>query len=58
MNPGPQKKQPKFFLKCKDEPMVELVKGMSKKTLAVRTIDCADRVLSYFVKNYPDDPCP
>ncbi len=58
MNPETKKKQPKFSLNCKDEPMEDLVKGTDKKTLAIWAIDCAERVLPYFEKNYPDDPRP
>ena len=58
MNPEPRKKQPKFSLNRKDEPMVELVKGTDKKTLTVWAIDCAERVLPYFEENYPEDPRP
>ena len=58
MNPEPRKKQPKFSLNRKDEPMAELMKGTDKKTLAVWAVDCAERVLPYFEENYPDDHRP
>ena len=58
MNPEPRKKQPKFSLNRKDEPMEELVKGTDKKTLAIWAFDCAERVLPYFEANYPEDKRP
>jgi hypothetical protein len=58
MRPEPRKKQPKFSLNRKDEPMEELVRETDKKTLAAWATDCAERVLPYFEENYPEDPRP
>ena len=58
MNPETKKKQPNFSLNRKDDALEELVKGTDKKTLAVWSIDCAERVLPYFEENYPDDSRP
>lgn len=38
--------------------MEELVIETDQKTLAVWAIDCAERVLPYFEKKFPDDPRP
>jgi hypothetical protein len=58
MNPEAKKKQPKFSLSRHDEPMEALMKATDKKTLAVWAIDCAERVLPYFEKNFPEDSRP
>jgi hypothetical protein len=42
----------------KDERIVELVKKTDKKILAVWAIDCAQRVLPFFEKKYPQDNRP
>jgi hypothetical protein len=42
----------------KDERIAELVKKADHKTLAIWTIDCAERVLPYFEKKYPEDNRP
>ena len=48
----------KFSLARKDEEMLGLVKNTDKKTLAIWAIDCAERVLPYFEKKYPEDHRP
>jgi hypothetical protein len=50
-------KKSKFILK-KDPATVELTKTADKKTLALWAIDCAERVMPYFEKNYPQDNRP
>jgi hypothetical protein len=42
----------------KDPRIVELVKKTDKKILAVWAIDCAERVLPFFEKQYPSDLRP
>jgi hypothetical protein len=42
----------------KDPRIVELVKRTDKKWLAAWAIDCAERVLPYFEKKYPEDKRP
>jgi hypothetical protein len=52
-------KKSKFTLTYfKDEKIVELVKKTDKKILAIWAIDCAERVLPYFEKKYPEDKRP
>jgi hypothetical protein len=52
-------KKPKFTLTSfKDERIVELVREIDHKTLAVWAIDCAERVLPYFEEKYPEDHRP
>jgi hypothetical protein len=52
-------KKSKFSLTYfKDERIVELVKKVDKKILAIWAIDCAERVLPYFEKKYPCDNRP
>ncbi|MFX1317652.1 MAG: putative immunity protein [Promethearchaeota archaeon] len=60
MNAKPQKKKAKFSLAHyrKDERIVELVKNTDHKTLAIWAIACAERVLPYFEKEYPEDQRP
>lgn len=50
-------KKSKFILK-KDPATVELMKTADKKTLALWAIDCAERVMPYFEKKYPEDIRP
>lgn len=42
----------------KDEKTFDLVKKSDQRTLAVWAIDCAERVMPYFEKEYPDDTRP
>ncbi len=42
----------------KDERIVDLVNKTNKKTLAVWAIDCTERVLPFFEKNYSQDYRP
>lgn len=58
MKPGLRKKQPKYSLNRKNEPMAVLEKTTDKRTLAVWAIDCVERVLPCFEEKYPDDPRP
>jgi hypothetical protein len=52
-------KKPNFSLtQYKDKRIVELVKKTDKKILAIWAIDCAERVLPYFEKKYPNDNRP
>lgn len=51
-------KKPKFSLVRHDDAMEELVRKTDKRTLAVWAIDCAERVMPYFKKAFPDDPRP
>jgi len=52
-------KRQKFSLtQYKDERIAELVGKTGHKTLAVWAIDCAERVLPYFDKQYPEDNRP
>ncbi|MFH1424794.1 MAG: putative immunity protein [archaeon] len=55
-----QKKKTKFSLARyrNDERIVALVKKTDSKTLAIWAIDCAERVLPYFEKEYPKDYRP
>ncbi|HSW48064.1 MAG TPA: hypothetical protein VLG67_03185 [Candidatus Saccharimonadales bacterium] len=50
--------KPKFSIAHKDEELVGLVDRTNHQTLAVWAIDCAERVLPYFEKEYPKDPRP
>jgi len=52
-------KKSKYSLtRYKDERLVELVRETDHKTLAVWSIDCAERVLPYFEGIYPEDHRP
>lgn len=51
-------KKLKFSIAHKDEEMTGLVKETDHKILAIWAIDCAERVLPYFEKNYPHDNRP
>ncbi len=48
----------KFSITRKDEEMLELVSKTDHKTLAIWTIDCAERVMPYFEEKYPQDHRP
>ena len=48
----------KFSFTHKDESMIELLRKTDHKTLAIWAIDCAERVLPYFEKKYPEDHRP
>jgi len=58
MKPEQRKKKPKFSLTRNNESLGELVKETDPAILAVWAADCAERVLPYFEKRYPDDPRP
>jgi len=52
-------KKSKYSLtRYKDERLVELVRETDHKTLAVWSIDCAERVLPHFEGIYPEDHRP
>ena len=51
-------KNPQFSITHKDESLLELIGETDHKTLAVWAIDCAQRVLPYFEKKYPEDDRP
>ncbi len=52
-------KKSKFSLtQHKDKSIVEFVKKIDHKILAVWAIDCAERVLPYFEGKYPEDHRP
>jgi hypothetical protein len=47
-------KKSKFSLTLKDKTtFLELIKNYDKKTLAIWAIDCTERVLPYFEKQFP-----
>ena len=48
----------KFSIAHNDDEMLALVQDTDQKTLAVRAIDCAERVLSYFEQQFPVDQRP
>ena len=48
----------KFSLNHADEEMRTLVNNTDQKTLAVWAIECAERVLPYFEKSFPEDNRP
>lgn len=51
--------KPAFSLTTyKDPATVELVSNTDQKTLAIWAIDCAERVMPFFEKQYPQDPRP
>lgn len=54
----PVKKKSRFSIVHKDEEMLELVGKTDQKTLALWAIDCAERVIPYFEKEFPKDPRP
>lgn len=47
-----------FSIARKDEAMQSLVSKTDHKVLALWAIDCAERVMSYFEKKYPQDHRP
>ena len=51
-------KNQKFSITHKDEGMLELIRKINHKTLAVWAIDCTERVLPYFEEKYPEDHRP
>ncbi|KKT43753.1 MAG: hypothetical protein UW32_C0001G0345 [Candidatus Wolfebacteria bacterium GW2011_GWE2_44_13] len=51
-------KKSKFSLAHKDEVLVSLVGETDQKILARWAIDCAERVMPYFAKQYPKDRRP
>jgi hypothetical protein len=53
-----QMRKSTFSVAHKDESLVELIGKTHHKTLAVWAMDCVERVLPYFEKQYPDDLRP
>jgi hypothetical protein len=54
-----QMKKSRFSLtRFKDQRVVEIVREVDPKTLAVWANDCAERVLPYFEEKYPQDHRP
>ena len=51
-------KKSKFSLVPHKSYFLALVKKTDQKTLAIWAIDCAERVMSYFEENYPEDHRP
>jgi hypothetical protein len=52
-------KKSKYSLtRLRDERIIELVRKTDRKILAAWAIDCAERVLPYFDKKYPEDQRP
>ena len=51
-------KKPKFSIAHKDEEIQELIKKTDHKILGIWAIDCAERVMPYFEKEYPKDLRP
>ena len=51
-------KKPTFLLSIKDERIIKLMEKPDKKILAVWAIDCAERVLPFFEKQFPEDKRP
>jgi hypothetical protein len=47
-----------FSIAHKDEDMLALVQDTDQKTLAVWAIDCAERVMPFFERQFPDDQRP
>src|SRR3954470_8987497 len=47
-----------FSIAHNDDEMLALVQATDQKTLAVWAIDCAERVLLYFERQFPDDQRP
>lgn len=51
-------KKPKFSITHRDKTTVERIEQTSHKALAAWAIDCAERVLPYFEKDFPKDSRP
>ena len=47
-----------FSIARKDDEMTELVGATGRKTLALRAIACANRVMPFFEENRPEDSRP
>ena len=52
------KEKSKFSITHKDSEMLELINNMHHKVLAIWAKDCAERVMPYFNKKYPEDHRP
>lgn len=55
---GSKLNKSKFLVTYKDESILELVRKVDHKTLAIWAIDCVERVLPYFEDQFPDDTRP
>jgi hypothetical protein len=55
---GEKLKRPRMAKTGLDKQIAELVGRAGHKTLAVWACDCAERVLPYFEKRYPEDKSP
>ena len=55
---NPKSRKSKFSLVRKDEALAKLMEESSHKTLALWALDCAERVLPYFEKSFPNDKRP
>jgi hypothetical protein len=53
-----RKKSKVKLTNLKDPRVVELVRMMDHKTLALWAIDCTDRVMPYFEREFPEDDRP
>jgi hypothetical protein len=51
-------RKPKFSITRRDEEMHDLVSQTDQKTLALWAIECAERVMPYFEKEFPNDKRP
>jgi len=51
-------KKPKLAVTSIDKSIAELVRRTNHKVLAIWAADCAERVLPYFEKRYPEDNRP
>ena len=51
-------KKPNFPITMTDDVLMALVEATDHRTLAVWAIDCAERVMPYFERSFPDDPRP
>jgi hypothetical protein len=51
-------KEPKLVKTAVDPTIAELARRTDHKTLAIWSADCAERVLPYFEKKYPEDDRP
>jgi hypothetical protein len=51
-------KKPKLAITDMDGPIAELVRRTDPTALAIWAADCAERVLPYFERNYPEDTRP
>ena len=55
---GKPMKKPKFSSNQKDQALSTLVQSSDKRILALWSIGCVERVLSFFTRDYPEDNRP